>query len=62
MIQSMTKPTKSPVCPADSDQPGHLPCLIRAFAVCADDQADLSPRWAQKLFCHSSHAPVIFKC
>ena len=29
----MTKPIKWPVRPADSDQPGHPPSLIRAFAV-----------------------------
>ena len=55
----------------DSDQPGHLPSLIRVFAVCmkkawvlryplsahrrlwsdwADAQADLSLRWAHRLF------------
>ena len=34
MSRLMTKPTKWHVRPSKTDQPGHLPSLIRAFAVC----------------------------
>ena len=62
----MTKPTNECAPSKDSDQPGHLPSLIRVFAVrligsqepklssCgqqrADAQADLSLRWAHSHF------------
>ena len=35
MSSSLTKPTKWHVPSEDSDQPGHLPSLIRVFAVCS---------------------------
>ena len=34
MSHLMTKPIKLHVCPVKTDQPGHLPSLIRVFAVC----------------------------
>ena len=33
MSWNTRKPTKWPACPAKTDQLGHLPCLIRAFAL-----------------------------
>ena len=44
----MTKSTKWHVCPANSDQPGHPPSLIRVFAV------RMKEAWV--LTTHSAHS------
>ena len=49
MSRLMTKPTKCPVRPAKTDQPGHLPSRIRVFAVRMEKHEGLSyhlsPQW-----------------